>query len=189
MPQAQMGAAAPPIKSSVRMHRVSIASGDSNETVSTPCLKRQYPYLPILNSSEPLMRILKEIGYESPSPIQSSCIPLILAGGDINRQDCRLCAADLEQDQHSTNQAAGFGVGTNSRVGDPGCRASSRNTPATRPASTCCRFTAVEVMSPQSIGAASRRSGCRRRHTWSRISTYLDRKHAGPVEHQSTGAR
>ncbi|MGH8109491.1 MAG: DEAD/DEAH box helicase [Arenimonas sp.] len=52
-----------------------------------------------LNLSEPLMRILKEIGYESPSPIQSSCIPLILAGGDI-----------IGQAQTGTGKTAAFAL-------------------------------------------------------------------------------
>ena len=52
-----------------------------------------------LNLSEPLMRILKEIGYESPSPIQASCIPLILAGGDI-----------IGQAQTGTGKTAAFAL-------------------------------------------------------------------------------
>jgi ATP-dependent RNA helicase DeaD len=52
-----------------------------------------------LKLSEPLMRILKEIGYESPSPIQASCIPLILAGGDI-----------IGQAQTGTGKTAAFAL-------------------------------------------------------------------------------
>ncbi len=52
-----------------------------------------------LNLSEPLMRILKDIGYESPSPIQAACIPLILAGGDI-----------IGQAQTGTGKTAAFAL-------------------------------------------------------------------------------
>ncbi|NNF67359.1 MAG: DEAD/DEAH box helicase, partial [Gammaproteobacteria bacterium] len=36
-----------------------------------------------LKLSEPLIRVLDEIGYESPTPIQSQAIPLLLNGRDI----------------------------------------------------------------------------------------------------------
>ncbi len=52
-----------------------------------------------LKLSEPLMRILKDIGYESPSPIQAACIPLILAGGDI-----------IGQAQTGTGKTAAFAL-------------------------------------------------------------------------------
>ncbi|TPW09627.1 MAG: ATP-dependent RNA helicase DeaD [Halothiobacillaceae bacterium] len=32
---------------------------------------------------EPVLRAVKEVGYESPSPIQAASIPLLLAGEDI----------------------------------------------------------------------------------------------------------
>ena len=45
------------------------------------------------------MRILKDIGYESPSPIQAACIPLILAGSDI-----------IGQAQTGTGKTAAFAL-------------------------------------------------------------------------------
>jgi ATP-dependent RNA helicase DeaD len=36
-----------------------------------------------LNLSEPLIRVLDEIGYETPTPIQSQAIPLLMSGRDI----------------------------------------------------------------------------------------------------------
>ena len=36
-----------------------------------------------LKLSEPLIRVLNEIGYETPTPIQSQAIPLLLSGRDI----------------------------------------------------------------------------------------------------------
>ncbi|MCL6485714.1 MAG: DEAD/DEAH box helicase, partial [Janthinobacterium lividum] len=36
-----------------------------------------------LNLSEPLIRALKDVGYETPSPIQAATIPLLLANRDV----------------------------------------------------------------------------------------------------------
>ena len=53
-----------------------------------------------LNLSAPLLRAVAEAGYESPSPIQASAIPPVLAGQGLDglrpnghRQDRSLCAA------------------------------------------------------------------------------------------------
>ncbi|MEE9160230.1 MAG: DEAD/DEAH box helicase, partial [Gammaproteobacteria bacterium] len=36
-----------------------------------------------MNLSTPLMKALKDVGYESPSPIQAETIPLVMAGKDL----------------------------------------------------------------------------------------------------------
>ena len=37
--------------------------------------------------SEPLLRVLTDVGYESPSPIQAATIPLLMANRDVLGQD------------------------------------------------------------------------------------------------------
>lgn len=58
-----------------------------------------------LNLSEPLLRVLKEVGYESPSPIQAATIPLLLANRDV-----------LGQAQTGTGKTAAFALPILSRI-------------------------------------------------------------------------
>ena len=58
-----------------------------------------------LNLSEPLLRVLKEVGYESPSPIQAATIPLLLANRDV-----------LGQAQTGTGKTAAFALPILSRL-------------------------------------------------------------------------
>ena len=52
-----------------------------------------------LNLDESLIKILDEVGYESPSPIQAAAIPLLLAGKDI-----------IGQAQTGTGKTAAFAL-------------------------------------------------------------------------------
>ncbi|MDR3412750.1 MAG: DEAD/DEAH box helicase [Formivibrio sp.] len=58
-----------------------------------------------LNLSEPLLRVLKEVGYESPSPIQAATIPLLLSNRDV-----------LGQAQTGTGKTAAFALPILSRL-------------------------------------------------------------------------
>ncbi|MFT5644822.1 MAG: ATP-dependent RNA helicase DeaD [Janthinobacterium sp.] len=58
-----------------------------------------------LNLSEPLLRVLKELGYESPSPIQAATIPLLLSNRDV-----------LGQAQTGTGKTAAFALPILSRL-------------------------------------------------------------------------
>src|SRR3954466_2995391 len=52
-----------------------------------------------LNLSAALLKVMKEVGYETPSPIQASTIPLLLAGRDV-----------LGQAQTGTGKTAAFAL-------------------------------------------------------------------------------
>ena len=58
-----------------------------------------------LDLSEPLLRALKEVGYESPSPIQAATIPLLLSNSDV-----------LGQAQTGTGKTAAFALPILSRI-------------------------------------------------------------------------
>ncbi|HEY4316692.1 MAG TPA: DEAD/DEAH box helicase [Herbaspirillum sp.] len=58
-----------------------------------------------LNLSEPLLRVLKELGYESPSPIQAATIPTLLEHRDV-----------LGQAQTGTGKTAAFALPILSRI-------------------------------------------------------------------------
>ena len=58
-----------------------------------------------LNLSETLLRVLKELGYESPSPIQAATIPLLLENRDV-----------LGQAQTGTGKTAAFALPILSRI-------------------------------------------------------------------------
>jgi ATP-dependent RNA helicase DeaD len=58
-----------------------------------------------LNLSEPLLRVLKELGYESPSPIQAATIPTLLENRDV-----------LGQAQTGTGKTAAFALPILSRI-------------------------------------------------------------------------
>ena len=57
------------------------------------------PLFSDLNLSEPLLRVLKELGYESPSPIQAATIPILLSNRDV-----------LGQAQTGTGKTAAFAL-------------------------------------------------------------------------------
>ncbi len=57
------------------------------------------PLFADLNLSESLLRVLKELGYEAPSPIQAATIPLLLANRDV-----------LGQAQTGTGKTAAFAL-------------------------------------------------------------------------------
>ncbi len=63
------------------------------------------PLFSDLHLSEPLLRVLKEVGYESPSPIQAATIPLLLANRDV-----------LGQAQTGTGKTAAFALPILSRI-------------------------------------------------------------------------
>lgn len=64
-----------------------------------------FPLFADLNLSEPLLRVLKELGYESPSPIQAATIPLLLNNADV-----------LGQAQTGTGKTAAFALPILSRI-------------------------------------------------------------------------
>ncbi|MES2072769.1 MAG: DEAD/DEAH box helicase [Pseudomonadota bacterium] len=63
------------------------------------------PQFADLNLSEPLLRVLKEIGYETPSPIQAATIPVLLSKRDV-----------LGQAQTGTGKTAAFALPILSRI-------------------------------------------------------------------------
>ena len=80
------------------------SSADSNPESSTP------PTIKFtdLALSEPLLRALSDVGYESPSPIQAATIPPLLEGRDV-----------LGQAQTGTGKTAAFALPILARI-DPG---------------------------------------------------------------------
>ncbi|CAN5422349.1 DEAD/DEAH box helicase [soil metagenome] len=63
------------------------------------------PLFADLNLSAPLLRVLQELGYESPSPIQAATIPLLLGGRDV-----------LGQAQTGTGKTAAFALPILARI-------------------------------------------------------------------------
>jgi ATP-dependent RNA helicase DeaD len=63
------------------------------------------PLFADLNLSEPLLRVLQELGYESPSPIQAATIPILLENRDV-----------LGQAQTGTGKTAAFALPILSRI-------------------------------------------------------------------------
>ena len=63
------------------------------------------PQFSDLNLSEPLLRVLKELGYETPSPIQAATIPTLLSNRDV-----------LGQAQTGTGKTAAFALPILSRI-------------------------------------------------------------------------
>lgn len=64
-----------------------------------------FPLFADLNLSAPLLRVLKELGYESPSPIQAATIPILLANRDV-----------LGQAQTGTGKTAAFALPILARI-------------------------------------------------------------------------
>ncbi|QAU34929.1 DEAD/DEAH box helicase [Janthinobacterium sp. 17J80-10] len=64
-----------------------------------------FPLFADLNLSEPLVRVLKELGYETPSPIQAATIPILLENRDV-----------LGQAQTGTGKTAAFALPILSRI-------------------------------------------------------------------------
>jgi ATP-dependent RNA helicase DeaD len=79
--------------------------GDSSELVSEFMSETAIPLFSDLLLSEPLVRALKEVGYESPSPIQAATIPLLLNNRDV-----------LGQAQTGTGKTAAFALPILSRI-------------------------------------------------------------------------
>jgi len=79
-----------------------------------------------LNLSAPVMKALKDVGYEVPSPIQAAAIPLLLAGRDILGQaqtgtgKTAAFAAGAVERRHQAAISASAGAGADARTGDPG---------------------------------------------------------------------
>ena len=64
-----------------------------------------FPLFSDLKLSEPLLRVLQELGYESPSPIQAATIPLLLNNRDV-----------LGQAQTGTGKTASFALPILARI-------------------------------------------------------------------------
>jgi superfamily II DNA/RNA helicase len=67
-----------------------------------------------LGLAQPLLKALADVGYETPSPIQAACIPVLLAGHDL-----------LGEAQTGTGKTAAFAL--------PCCRRSTSSAPCRRP--------------------------------------------------------
>ena len=76
-------------------------SNDTTESTETSSLL-SFRDLGII---EPLLKALKDVGYETPSPIQAETIPYILAGKDV-----------LGQAQTGTGKTAAFALPILSRI-------------------------------------------------------------------------
>jgi ATP-dependent RNA helicase DeaD len=83
--------------------------GDSSDLVNASMSDTETPIslFSDLNLSEPLVRALKDVGYETPSPIQAATIPLLLNNRDV-----------LGQAQTGTGKTAAFALPILSRL-DP----------------------------------------------------------------------
>ncbi|WP_076592970.1 DEAD/DEAH box helicase [Herminiimonas arsenitoxidans] len=64
-----------------------------------------FPLFADLNLSEPILRVLQELGYESPSPIQAATIPLLMNNRDV-----------LGQAQTGTGKTAAFALPILARI-------------------------------------------------------------------------
>jgi ATP-dependent RNA helicase DeaD len=64
-----------------------------------------FPLFAELNLGEPLLRVLNELGYESPSPIQAATIPLLMSNRDV-----------LGQAQTGTGKTAAFALPILARI-------------------------------------------------------------------------
>ncbi|MFL6716818.1 MAG: DEAD/DEAH box helicase, partial [Burkholderiaceae bacterium] len=64
-----------------------------------------FPLFADLNLGETLLRVLNELGYESPSPIQAATIPLLMSNRDV-----------LGQAQTGTGKTAAFALPVLSRI-------------------------------------------------------------------------
>ena len=64
-----------------------------------------FPLFAELNLGEPLLRVLSELGYESPSPIQAATIPLLMSNRDV-----------LGQAQTGTGKTAAFALPILARI-------------------------------------------------------------------------
>ncbi len=78
---------------------------ESSELLSDAMSEKSFPLFADLNLGEPLLRVLKELGYESPSPIQAATIPILLANRDV-----------LGQAQTGTGKTAAFALPILSRI-------------------------------------------------------------------------
>jgi ATP-dependent RNA helicase DeaD len=77
----------------------------SEQSCEQPMSDTPFPLFADLNLSEPLLRVLKELGYESPSPIQAATIPLLLSNRDV-----------LGQAQTGTGKTAAFALPVLARI-------------------------------------------------------------------------
>ena len=128
-----------------------------------------------LGLAEPVLRALKDVGYESPSPIQAATIPPLLAGRDV-----------LGQAQTGTGKTAAFALpilepastprrrapqalvlAPTRELGDPGRRGVPALRDRTCRASTCCRSTAARLWPAAArrcaaacTSSSARRAGC-----------------------------
>ena len=83
--------------------------------------------------AEPVLKSVKELGYESPSPIQAEAIPIILQGRDLVGQaqtgTGKTAAFALPlpfKNKPKSQKSASVGVSANSRISNSGCRGLSR---------------------------------------------------------------
>ena len=107
-----------------------------------------------------LLKALTELGYTTPTPIQSGMIPLMLTGVDVIGQaqtgtgKTAAFALPILQQLSAAQDPASLGAGTNPRVGAASRRSDAEATDATR-ARRFWRFTAVRVMASRSGNCAA----------------------------------
>ena len=73
--------------------------------MSQPTPETPFPLFADLKLSAPLLRVLQEVGYESPSPIQAATIPILLDNRDV-----------LGQAQTGTGKTAAFALPILARI-------------------------------------------------------------------------
>jgi ATP-dependent helicase YprA (DUF1998 family) len=102
--------------------------------------------------SDPVMQAIREVGYETPSPIQAATIPPLLDGRDVLGQaqtgtgkTAAFALPMLERIDLKQKSAAGTGAGADPRIGDPGRRGLPEATPRACPGSMCCRSTVARA--------------------------------------------
>ncbi len=141
-----------------------------------------------------LLKVLTEVGYESPSPIQAATIPPSAGrprrarpGADRHRQDRRVRAADpVDAWIWRKSKPQALVLAPTRELAIQVAEAFQRYA-AHCPASTCCRSTAARAYGPQLSGLQPRRA-CRGRHAGARDRSSRTR-HAGPVAADYAGAR
>jgi hypothetical protein len=88
----------------------------------------QLPTFADLNIPAPILKALKDVGYETPSPIQAATIPLLMEGRDVLGQaqtgtgKTAAFALPVLSRIDVKSRAAGAGAGADARAGDPGRR-------------------------------------------------------------------
>ena len=71
------------------VHPQRVTAGCEPGTTLVPAPQKTHMLFTELGLAEPLLRAVKEQGYDTPTPIQAQAIPQVLKGGEIGRASCR----------------------------------------------------------------------------------------------------